>query len=70
VVSDQWQHRGIAHHLMSKLIEVARDRGIERMDGEVLSNNHKMLELVKGLGFKVRNDPDDIKIKQVELRLL
>jgi len=70
VVSDQWQHRGIAHHLMSKLIEVARDRGIERMDGEVLSNNHKMLELVKGLGFKVRNDPDDIKIKQVELQLL
>ncbi|NNJ91690.1 MAG: bifunctional acetate--CoA ligase family protein/GNAT family N-acetyltransferase [Gammaproteobacteria bacterium] len=70
VISDQWQHRGIAHHLMSKLIEVARDRGIDRMDGEVLSNNHKMLELVKGLGFKVRNDPDDIKIKQVALRLL
>ena len=70
VVSDKWQHRGIAHHLMLRLIEVARDRGIERMDGEVLSNNHKMLELVKGLGFKVRNDPDDIKIKQVDLQLL
>lgn len=70
VVSDQWQHRGIAHHLMSKLIEIARDRGIERMDGEVLSNNHKMLELVKGLGFTVNNDPEDMKVKQVAMSLL
>jgi len=70
VISDQWQHRGLAHHLMSNLVEIARHRGLERMDGEVLSNNHKMLELVKGLGFKVTNDPDDVKIKRVSLRLI
>ncbi len=65
VVSDQWQHKGLAHRLMYHLMEVARNRGLESMDGEVLSNNTKMLELVKALGFQIGNDPDDPGIKQV-----
>jgi acetyltransferase len=69
VVSDQWQSRGIAHHLMKNLMEVARDRDLERMDGQVLSNNFKMLELISSLNFKISNDPDDTSVKQVEARL-
>ena len=69
VVSDQWQGRGIARHLMQNLMEIARDRGLDRMDGQVLSSNTRMLELVASLGFRIENDPEDNAIKQVEARL-
>jgi acetyltransferase len=50
-------------------MDVARDRDLSEMEGQVLSNNRKMLELVRTLGFKVSNDPDDPSIKQVVARL-
>ena len=68
-VSDDWQHRGIGHILMKDLMEVARDRDLTEMEGQVLSNNSKMLELVQTLGFKISNSPDDPSIKQVVARL-
>ena len=69
VVSDKWRGRGIAHHLMRNLMEIARDRDLEKMEGQVLSNNSKMLELVKSLGFQIKNNPDDSSIKQVDAQL-
>ena len=69
VVSDKWQNRGIAHRLMTNLMEIARDRNLETMQGQVLTQNSRMLELVTSLGFEVRNDPDDALIKLVEARL-
>ena len=66
VVADRWQSRGIAHHLMTNLMEIARDRGLKRMQGQVLTENSKMLDLVASLGFQVRRDPDDPAIKQIE----
>ncbi len=65
VVSDRWQRRGIGHRLMHMLMEIARNRGLEEMRGEVLSNNHKMLELMKSLGFRISVDPEDPGIKRV-----
>jgi len=69
VVSDKWHGRGIAHHLMKSLMEVARDRGLEKMDGQVLGNNFRMLGLIKSFNFRISTDPDDTSIKQVEARL-
>ncbi len=68
-VSDKWQHQGIGHILMRDLMDVARSRDLATMDGQVLSNNTKMLDLVESLGFKISNDPDDPAVKQVEVRL-
>ena len=65
VVSDRWQRKGIGHRLMHMLMEIARNRGLEEMRGEVLSNNHKMLELMKSLGFRISVDPEDSGIKRV-----
>jgi acetyltransferase len=68
-VSDKWQNRGIAHKLMRNLMEVARDRDLEKMEGSVLSNNFKMLELMTSLNFQINNDPEDAAVKLVEARL-
>jgi len=69
VVSDRWQGRGIAHHLMRNLMKTARDRGLKKMDGQVLGNNSRMLELVRALGFEIDSDPNDPAIKRVEAAL-
>jgi acetyltransferase len=69
VVSDKWQKKGIAHHLMSNLMEVARNRDLEIMQGQVLSDNKRMLELMKSLDFRIEAHPEDNAIKLVEAKL-
>lgn len=69
VVSDARQNQGLGHRLMNKLIEVAHDRGISVIEGEVLANNHKMLGLMKSLDFSIANDPEDMNVKIVSKRI-
>ncbi|HEY5776857.1 MAG TPA: GNAT family N-acetyltransferase [Xanthomonadales bacterium] len=69
VVSDKWQGKGIARLLMQKLIDIARNRGLEVMEGQVLANNFRMLELMSSLNFQISNDPTDPGIKLVVTRL-
>ena len=69
VVSDKWHGKGIAHHLMRNLMEVARDRELEVMEGQVLSENKRMLELMASLNFAIEIDPEDSAIKHVVAQL-
>jgi acetyltransferase len=69
VVSDKWQGKGIAHILMRNLMEVARDRELDVMEGQVLSDNKRMLELMRSLNFEIEIDPDDSSIRRVVAQL-
>jgi acetyltransferase len=69
VVGDRWQRRGLGHILMQALMQVARERGLERMEGEVLANNSKMLELVRNLGFRITVNQDDLTVRDVVISL-
>jgi acetyltransferase len=59
VVADQWQRRGIGSHLMQALMQVAKNKGIALMEGEVIAGNSNMLTLMKHLGFSSRAQPGD-----------
>ena len=69
VVSDAWQHKGLARQLMTTLIENARNSGLKVMTGVFLSNNDRMLRFVQNLGFILNNDPEDNTIKHGTLAL-
>ena len=69
VVSDHWRGKGIGHYLMQNLMEIARDNDLDRIEGSVLSNNFKMLELMNSLNFQISTDPDDSGIKHVVSQL-
>jgi acetyltransferase len=69
VVADAWQGRGIGRHLMAKLIEVARNRGVPRLFGEILATNHGMLVMVKKLGFRTERHPEDATVVRATLDL-
>ena len=58
VVGDPWHGKGLGRHLMQRLIDVARQRGIRRLVGPVLRENTGMLTLVRDLGFSVRDTAD------------
>jgi acetyltransferase len=69
VVADAWHGKHVGSHLMRALIAAARDKGLLRMQGEVLTENRKMLDLVRYLGFVVHAHPEDATVRQVELDL-
>ena len=51
VVSDAYQRLGLGRHLLQRLIEIARERGVKRLVGLILSENTPMLALTGSLGF-------------------
>jgi acetyltransferase len=59
MIADDWHRSGIAGLLMEALIRIARERGLERMEGLVLSSNRTMLRFARALGFEVRPMADD-----------
>ena len=69
VVDDAWQGMGIGRQLIDNLIHIARDAGIERIDGEVLVENQPMLRLMHGMGFEVRRDPESALYLRVSIAL-
>ncbi len=69
-VSDEHQRQGIGQQLMRRLMAVARDRGIDIMEGEVLATNRKMLALTERLGFRVARGGDDMSVVQVRRHLI
>ncbi len=52
IVATERQGRGYGRFLMDHVLAYARTRGIGRVVGHVLRENHKMLELAEALGFK------------------
>ena len=51
VVTDAFQHRGLATLLLEVLAEAAWTRGIRTFVAETLVDNHDMLEVFSGSGF-------------------
>lgn len=64
-IGDAWQKQGLGMQLMQALIDVARERGLIRMEGMVLASNTKMQKLMRHLGFSLRLDPDDSSMLMV-----
>ena len=69
VIADDWHKSGIAGLLMDALIEAARARGFETMEGLVLRTNRAMLRFVRALGFELEPRPDDPTLVRVVKKL-
>ncbi len=65
VISDEFQGHGIGQRMLKRLMEIARSRGLDMMEGEVLTANHRMLELVKSMDFQVERSKDNPGVQYV-----
>jgi acetyltransferase len=58
-VRSEWKGRGLGYLLVTRLIEVARPRGVGELVGTVLHENRAMLQMCCELGFTSAADPAD-----------
>ncbi len=59
VVDDHWHHKGLGTALMKRLIDVARERGVESLYSIDSADDHAMHDLALHLGFSCATDPQD-----------
>ena len=63
LVSDRFQRLGLGTLLVSRLLEVGRAEGLERITAEILFDNHPMQRISKKLGFHLRRDTEEMVMK-------
>ena len=69
-VRSDWKGRGVGYLLMTRLIDIARQRGIGELLGEVLRENEPMLQMCRELDFTISPEPTDPAIMLVKKRLV
>ena len=69
IVQADMKGRGLAGHLMQRLIAWARSRGLRQIEGQILADNYPMLGFVRHLGFTVRRMADDPEVMEATLPL-
>lgn len=62
-IADAWHNRGIGGRLMVSLMDAAREKGLRRMEGDVLAANGTMLRFVQKLGFEALPNEEDPDLK-------
>ena len=69
IVQGDMKGQGVASHLMRRLIDWARARGLREMVGQVLADNAPMLAFVRHLGFGVKRMPQEPDVVEARLSL-
>jgi acetyltransferase len=69
IVRSDLKGTGIGWALMQHLIAYAEKEGLRELTGDVLADNHPMLEMCRSLGFQISHDPEDLSICKVRLTL-
>jgi acetyltransferase len=64
-VRNDWKGRGIGYLLMTRLMDIARQRGVGELLGEVMRENEPMLQMCRELGFSIVPQPADPTIMLV-----
>ena len=68
-VRSDWKGRGVGYLLMKRLIDIAGQRGIGELVGEVLRENEPMLQMCRELGFTIAPDARDPNVMLVRKQL-
>ncbi len=63
LVSDHYQHLGLGHELLRRIVQIARDEKLSQVSAEMLPDNLAMQTVFRHLGFHVRTDEDLTSIK-------
>jgi hypothetical protein len=58
VVDDALQHQGVGRLMLERLVDVAREAGLDTIDADVLAGNTAMLRLLSTLGLPRRSVSD------------
>ena len=65
VIADDWQGQHLGKTMMGYLMQIAKNRGLKIMEGEVLAANSNMLRLMGSLGFTSKTAAEDPAVREV-----
>jgi acetyltransferase len=65
LVSDACQHQGLGTELFRRVIQIARDEKLARVDAEILPDNLAMKKIARKLGFRSQAVGDPTSIRAV-----
>jgi acetyltransferase len=68
-VQPDMKGRGLASHLLQRLIDWGRAQGISEIIGQVLADNQPMLAFVRHLGFTLRRMQGESDVVEAHLRI-
>lgn len=63
MVVDRCQCRGLGSELLRRLLQVARDEGLQRVTADILSDNSAMQHVCKKLGFQIERHLTEPMVK-------
>lgn len=69
VVADGWQGRGLGSELMRTLVQAARTRNIDFLEGATLAENARIASWARRFGFVARTEPNSGGMVKVILDL-
>ena len=69
VVEQRMSGQGLGRHLMHRIIDYARGRGVGELYGEVLAENYRMLTLCRECGFSAGKELHEPGVVRVSMRL-
>lgn len=58
LVTDAWQGHGIGHWLTERCLQIARERGVERVVAETTADNSAMQDVLRHCGFDIVDQAD------------
>ncbi len=70
VVQPDMRGKGLARHLMQRLVDWGRQQGFSAIVGQVLADNAPMLGFMRALGFALHRSPDEPEVMEARLDLL
>jgi acetyltransferase len=59
LVSDSWHGQGLGGELLGRLVQIGRDEKLDRIVGQILSENQAMQHICKKIGFSVAFNQDN-----------
>jgi acetyltransferase len=69
IVQRDMKGKGLARHLMGRLIDWGRASGLTEIVGQILADNAPMLAFVRHLGFTLHRMPEEPDVMEARLRL-
>lgn len=69
IVERVLQGKGLATHLLQRLLNWAPRHGVREVVGEILADNAQMLELARNLGFRLSHRPEDPEVVEARICL-
>ena len=68
LVHDDFQGKGLGYKLMETVIGISKEKGVEELRGITLTENTKMLRMVREFGFTREYLPDGVT--EIRLKLM